>query len=81
MKLSVETYILHKRYGDKKAIQMLKKAGFDSIDYSFYWLVESDETLGDNYQDYARKIKCLLDENGISWKKLLPLQQRQEDSC
>ena len=34
MRLSVEIYTLHQRYGDEKAIQMLKKAGFDSIDYS-----------------------------------------------
>ena len=66
MRLSVETYILHKRYGDEKAIRMLKNAGFDSIDYSFYWLEESDQTLGDEYQSYARKIRQLLDENHIT---------------
>ena len=57
MKLSIETYVLHKRYGDKKAIQMLKKAGFDSIDYSFYWLEKSDENevLGDKYREYAQR--------------------------
>ena len=37
MKLSIETHVLHKRYGDEKAISMLKKAGFDSIDYSYYY--------------------------------------------
>jgi len=47
MRLSVETYVLHKRYGDERAAEMLKKAGFDSIDYSFYWLAEEDDTLGE----------------------------------
>ena len=35
MKLSVEIHVLYKRYGDEKAIEMLKKAGYDSVDYSF----------------------------------------------
>lgn len=66
MRLSVEIYTLHKRYGDEKAIQMLKKAGFDSIDYSFYWLDESDEALGENYQEHARRVKQLLDKNEMT---------------
>lgn len=66
MKLSVETHVLHKRYGDEKAILMLKKAGFDSIDYSFYWLDESDQTLGDEYRSYACKVRQLLDENHMT---------------
>ncbi|MBQ8231724.1 MAG: sugar phosphate isomerase/epimerase [Lachnospiraceae bacterium] len=66
MKLSVETYTLHRRYGDEKAIKMLKKAGFESIDYSFYWLSESDETLGENYREYALTVRSLLDESGMT---------------
>lgn len=63
MRLSVETHVLHKRYGDEIAIQMLKKAGFDSIDYSFYWLEEADECLGEHYREYAQKIRTLLEQN------------------
>ena len=66
MKLSIETCVLHKRYGDEKAIQMLKKAGFDSIDYSFYWLPESDEVLGKDYIAYAHKVRTMLDENSMT---------------
>lgn len=65
MRLSIETYVLHKRYGDEKAIKMLKNAGFDSVDYSYNWLKEDDETLGENYVAYAHKLKRLLDENGM----------------
>lgn len=35
MRLSIDTYVLRSRYGDEKAIRMLKEAGFDGIDYSF----------------------------------------------
>ena len=35
MKLSMDTFNLQIRYGDEKAIQMMKKAGFDCIDYTF----------------------------------------------
>jgi sugar phosphate isomerase/epimerase len=66
MKLSIETHVLHKRYGDKKAIYMLNKAGFDSIDYSYYWLDKSDEALGENYKEYACKVKGWLEENGMT---------------
>lgn len=66
MKLSIETCVLHKRYGDEKTIQMLKKAGFDSIDYSFYWLPQSDEVLGEDYIAYAHKVRAMLDENEMT---------------
>ena len=62
MRLSVETYVLHKRYGDKRAVEMLKKAGFDSVDYSFDWLAEEDDTLGENYQECAKKVRGYLTE-------------------
>lgn len=66
MRLSIETYVLHKRYGDKKAAEMLKKAGFDSIDYSYYWMDEGDEALGDSYREYAHKVRGYLVENSMT---------------
>lgn len=66
MKLSIDTQVLHKRYGDEKAIGMLKEAGFDSIDYSYYWLDESDEALSENYREYAVKVKGWLEEKGMT---------------
>ena len=66
MKLSIETHVLHKRYGDEKAIRMLKKAGFDSLDYSYYWLDKSDEALGEHYREYANKVKGWLLENNMT---------------
>ena len=61
MRLSAETYVLRKRYGEWKSIEMLKKAGFDSIDYSYYWLPEEDEALGESYREYAGKVKEYLE--------------------
>lgn len=37
MQLSMETVVLRNKFGDETAIRMLKEAGFDGIDYSFYW--------------------------------------------
>lgn len=66
MQLSIETYTLRKRYGDQKAIEMLKKAGFDSIDYSFYWLDESDVALCEQYKEHAQKVRKFLDANNMT---------------
>lgn len=66
MKLSIETYVLHPKYGDLKSIEMIKKAGFDCIDYSFYGPAETDGTLCDNYREYAQSVREMLDKNGIT---------------
>lgn len=65
MKLSVELYTLAEHYGDKKAIEIVKEAGFDAIDYSYYYNKESEEVLGENYKQYAKEIREHLDRVGI----------------
>lgn len=65
MRLSVELYTLCDRYGANKAIEMLKDAGFCAVDYSYYWHQENDTVLGDQYREYAEKIRAHLDHNGI----------------
>lgn len=49
MDISIENHVLHSRYGDRKALELLKEAGFNRVDYSFYWMEpELDEmVLGD----------------------------------
>ena len=37
MKISIESYGLVERFGEYKAVDLAKEAGFDAIDYSFYW--------------------------------------------
>lgn len=64
MKLSMENSGLRDRFGDERAIRMICEAGFDGIDYSYYWLSEKmrAKVLGENYVQYAKDIKKLLDE-------------------
>lgn len=65
MKLSVELSALTDKFGDFKAVELAKKAGFDAVDYSFYWNNEKEEVLGDTYIEYAKKLREHLDAVGI----------------
>ena len=65
MKLSVELYTLAQRFGDFKAVEIAKEAGFDAMDYSYYYDKECDDVLGDGYKEYAKKLREHLDEVGI----------------
>lgn len=65
MKLSVETFVLRDRFNDEKAIEMIKKAGFDCYDYSLYWTNEENEMLGDDYIERAHNLRKISDELGI----------------
>ena len=66
MKLSMETYALRQAVGDFEAIKLIKKAGFDSIDYSFYNFNKTNDVFSGDYKEYANKIlKCMTD-NGIT---------------
>lgn len=65
MKLSIESYVMRHRFGDVKAIEMISKAGFDALDYSYYWVEDDSPILGDEYIDYAKKIRECIDRNNI----------------
>lgn len=65
MKLSVDTLVFHRRYGDEKMIRMLADAGFDGVDYSYCGLSEDDEVLGEHYREYAYKVRRRLDDSGL----------------
>lgn len=65
MKISMELYTLAERFGDFKAVEMAKEAGFDAIDYSYYYAKECEEVLGDGYKEYAKALRAHLDEIGI----------------
>ena len=65
MKLSIESYVLRNRFGDIKAIEMIKEAGVDALDYSYYWTDDNPEILGEGYVEYARKIRKCLEDNNI----------------
>lgn len=66
MKLSIETHDIYRRFGDKETFRMIRAAGFDGIDYSFFACADCDEILGSGRVKHAEKIKKLLDENKLS---------------
>lgn len=65
MKLSMELYDLSERFGDLRAMELAKEAGFDAIDYSYYYKKEEQEVLGEGYLDYAKKLRAHLDAIGL----------------
>lgn len=65
MRISIENFELRRRYGDKKAIEMIKEAGFDALDYSFYDTEDDPQILGDGYIEHALQVRRWLDEAGI----------------
>ena len=65
MKLSLETYILCKRFGDYEGLKRIKEAGFDCVDMSYYWLPDDSEQLSDGYRDYAKSLRQYLDTIGL----------------
>lgn len=65
MKLSMETYTLRNLYGDQKAFAMLKQAGFDGVDYSFY-LYNDPWYMQDDYRAHAARLRGWLQEVGLT---------------
>lgn len=63
MLLSTETNSIVRRFGQEKAFALLKKAGFDACDFSFY--SHGVELLGDDYIENAQKSKSLLEKTGL----------------
>lgn len=68
MQLSIETYAMRHRFGDETAIKMIKDAGFDAFDYSFYYEEENSaiNLLNDNYDNQAKRLREYADGIGIS---------------
>ena len=67
MKLSIENYVLRTAFGDKKAIDMIADAGFDAMDFSFYWATEGSNFLEqDDYLSYAQQVRAWADARGLA---------------
>lgn len=58
---------LGRRYGDRKAIEMLAKAGFDALDYSMHRMAKdaSCPLCSDVWQGEVRELKALADSLGM----------------
>lgn len=66
MKLVIENFTMFRRFGHEEAIRKIAKAGFDAIDFSFYWVWGEDDFLNrPDYLDYARHLRAVAEENGI----------------
>ena len=65
MKLSMESYIPVRRFGEKEGLKMIKDAGFDGVDFSYYEFDFNTPALGDGYVEYANTIRAHLDEIGL----------------
>lgn len=66
MILSTTTSILSRRVGDKNAIEIIKKAGFDAYDISLVSMRDDDHYLnGEDYIEKAHSIKNFADSLGL----------------
>lgn len=66
MKLSIEHHVLRKHFGDEQAIRMIAQAGFDAMDFSFYWMGEASILNREDRIDYARRLRAVADECHLS---------------
>ena len=66
MKLAIETYALREKFGDQKAFALIRAAGFDGVDYSYYWTAEDSPIVGEGYRGYAEQLRGWLEESGLS---------------
>lgn len=62
MKLATDIWSVVRNYGEEKALEMVKKAGYDGVDYSFFWTNPADNILDDNYLERAENTKKLLEK-------------------
>ncbi len=61
MRLAVESWAVSARFGDEEAFRMIKSAGFDAVDYSFYWPKEGCCVLEGDYVARAHQLRACLD--------------------
>jgi len=65
MKLSIECYDVTKVFGYFEGLKLIKDAGFDCFDMSYYWLEEDSPLLSSEYREYAAKLRAYIDSIGL----------------
>lgn len=66
MVLSTTTAMLDKKFGEKKAIEIIAKAGFDAVDLSLCGMREEDNIFnGDDYREKAKELLEIARQNGV----------------
>lgn len=67
MRLSIENYVIRKHFGDEAAIKLIAGAGFDALDFSFYWMPEGENFLDrDDCIAHAQAVRSWADARGIA---------------
>lgn len=61
MGISIENYTVKKLLGEEDGLLAIKNAGFDAVDYSFYWSEEFG-LLDDDYLDKAAKVRKYIEK-------------------
>ena len=70
MILSTQTAHICGKLGIEKTVEILKNAGFDAIDYSFFAMANSNDVLNsDKYLFEVEKIKNASDKHGIGFNQ------------
>lgn len=65
MKLVMMTDELSKRFGDAKALEYIKNAGFDGYDYSMFKYRNQYIFENENFADYVKEIRKISDDIGL----------------
>ena len=65
MKLSMESYNMVLSFGAYEGFKLIKEAGFDCVDMSYYYQKEDSLLLGEGYREYAFELRSYLDELGL----------------
>ncbi len=65
MKLAMESYVPVRKFGEKDGLKMIKDAGFDCVDFSYYAFKPDSPTLGEEYIERAKELRAILDEIGL----------------
>lgn len=66
MRLGTCTGTLRNILGEEASLRAIAEAGFDCVDYSFFYAEKNPEILGDGYREHAEKTRRLLEELGLA---------------
>lgn len=85
MKLTIESYRAIDAFGIDGGLKMIKNAGFDGVDLSFYWGA-TQLLCGDDWREKALEVKSALEKYGLSCSQAhAPFDflytMKQDDSC
>ena len=85
MNLAIESYRAWENLGIEGAVKAVKEAGFDAVDWSFYWDA-APALCGEDYREKALEIRNALEKYGLKCSQAhapfnFTCDMEQEDSC